>query len=225
LDGLASATELILREGSLEIGFNRGWKGEPAPSGIEDVFGQVGAFALLSDLGDSALVADLDAGIYTVEMRNPDETEGIALVEVYDVDTVGGFRLVNLSTRGHADSGDQALIAGFVLGEEIPRRVLVRAAGPALGGFDIEDRIADPKITLFDGDTILATNDDWGLGQDGILIASLGEATGAFAFAEGSADAALTRYLSAGRYTVQVEPARGSAGVALIEIYVVPDTY
>ena len=225
LAGLASATELILREGSLEIGSNRGWKSEPAPAGIEDVFGQVGAFNLLSGIGDSALVADLDAGIYTVEMKNPDETGGLALVEVYDVDSVGGFRLVNLSTRGYADSGDQSLIAGFVLDEEIPRRVLVRAAGPALDGFDIEDWITDPKITLLVGDTVLATNDDWNLGQDGALIASLGEATGAFAFAQASADAALTRYLSAGRYTVQVEPARGSAGVALIEIYVVPDPY
>ena len=57
------------------------------------------------------------------------------------------------------------------------------------------------------------------------MIASLGEATGAFAFAEASADAALTRYLDAGRYTVRIEPARGSPGVVLIEIYLVPDPF
>ena len=97
--------------------------------------------------------------------------------------------------------------------------------GRPLGAFDIQDRITDPKITLYDGDTVLATNDDWNDGQDGLLIASLGEATGAFAFAEASKDAALARYLEAGRYSVRIEPAGGSAGVALVEIYLVPDTH
>jgi len=221
----ASATELTLMDGDLEIAFNRGWKSSPVRADLEDLFSALGAFSLQSGTGDSALLADLGVGIYTAALRNPDNSGGIALVEVYQALDLDGVRLVNMSTRGYAGSGEQSLIAGFVLDEMIPRRVLVRAAGPALDSFDIEDWIADPKITLLDGDTVLATNDDWDLGQDGSLIASLGEATGAFAFGEASADAALTRYLDAGRYTVRIEPARGSPGVVLIEIYVVPDPF
>ncbi|RKX35515.1 MAG: hypothetical protein DRP71_03485 [Verrucomicrobia bacterium] len=222
---MASATELTLMDGDLEIAFNRGWKSNPLPADLEHLFSTLGAFNLQSDTGDSAILADLGVGIYTATLRNPDESGGIALLEVYDAHGLDGGRLVNLSTRGYAGSGEQSLIAGFVLDEVTPRRVLVRAAGPALDDFEIEGWIADPRITLFAGDTVLAMNDDWDLGQGGSLLASLGEETGAFVFAEGSADAALTRYLNAGRYTVRVEPARGSAGVALIEIYLIPDTF
>lgn len=222
---MASATELTLMDGDLEIAYNRGWKSNPRPADLEDLFSTLGAFNLQSDTGDSAILADLGVGIYTASLRNPDESGGIALLEVYDALGLDGVRLVNLSTRGFAGSGEQSLIAGFVLDEVIPRRVLMRAAGPALNGFGIEDWIVDPKITLFAGDTVLATNDDWELGQNGSLISTLGEETGAFAFTEGNADAALTRYLKAGHYTVRVEPASGSAGVALIEIYLVPNAF
>ena len=45
---------------------------------------------------------------------------------------------------------------------------------------------------------------------------------GAFALAPGSKDAALTATLPSGNYTVQASGVNGTAGVALIEIYVLP---
>jgi subtilisin family serine protease len=223
VDNPAETTNLVLRQGELELASNRGWGSSPDMSNIENLSVVLGAFGLKSNTGDSALLADIDSGVYTAVLTNPRESGGIALFEVYDALSLNEIRLINLSTRGFAGSGEMALIAGFTLIEAVPRRVLVRAAGPSLVDFDVVDRILDPKVTLFAGDHVVATNDDWTVGQDGALIASLGGMVGAFGFAPDSSDAALTRYLDSGSYTVMVEPADGSAGIALVEIYVVPD--
>jgi subtilisin family serine protease len=223
LTGFASATELVLRNGNLDIGYNRGWRSDPQTPDLQGIFDDVGAFPLLSDLGDSALVADLEPGVYTAALRNPDEAGGIGLLEVYDSLNADQVRLVNLSTRGVAGLGDRALIAGFVLNEMVPRRVLVRAIGPGLDGFSVQGRMDDPEITLFADDVAIANNDNWNSSPDSELIESLGEAVGAFALSEDSADAALVRYLGPGRFTVQLEPADGQEGIALVEIYMIPE--
>jgi len=223
--GVARSTELIFKRGGVEIASNRGWRNNPDSEKIEGVSVRLGAFDLQSDTGDSAILSGVGPGVYTVALSNPDGSGGVALLEIYDVLGLEGARLVNLSTRGFAGPGRGELIAGFVLEGEIPRRVLVRAVGPGLGPYGVVDPMPDPRITLFSGDEILAANDDWSIGQDGEEIVSLGDRVGAFSFVPGSADAALTRYLDSGQYTVRAESADGSAGIVLIEIYVVPDPF
>lgn len=132
-------------------------------------------------------------------------------------------RFTNLSTRGRVD-GSQALIGGFVVRGLASKRVLVRAAGPALTRFGVAGAVANPRLRVvaFDGRTI-AENDDWGqVGADAEGIMAAGENVGAFALTPGSRDAALVLTLDPGQYTVIVEGGDGSAGVALVEAYEVP---
>ncbi len=58
-----------------------------------------------TDPAESAIVMTLDPGNYTAIVRGVGETSGIALVEIYDIDTVSGVstdsKLANISTRGN----------------------------------------------------------------------------------------------------------------------------
>lgn len=129
-------------------------------------------------------------------------------------------RLVNISTRGTA-STTAKLIAGFVITEQ-HRRVLVRAVGPGLAPFGVPGPMADPFVTLYKGNLPQFFNDDWSTRPDVDGIKAAATAVGAFPLTTGSKDAAFVVELEPGAYTVQVEPATGTGGAALVEVYSVP---
>ncbi|MBL9201643.1 MAG: hypothetical protein JNL39_14125, partial [Opitutaceae bacterium] len=115
----------------------------------------------------------------------------------------------NLSVRTSLAAG-QNLIFGVVVGGG-SRDVLVRAAGPALANFGLTGVMADPRLELFNGTTSVFSNEDWPA-----TLAPTFASVGAFAFTNGSRDAAFVRALS-GPASVQ---ARGTgAGVVLVEAY------
>jgi hypothetical protein len=124
--------------------------------------------------------------------------------------------LLNISTRA-ALAANQVLTPGFVVGGTIPRRVLVRAVGPTLGtAFNVPGSMADPSLTVFRGQTQIATNNDWG---GGAALTALFSSVGAFALPVASLDAALVLTLPPGDYTAQV---RGTgAGEVIVEVYFV----
>jgi uncharacterized protein len=129
-------------------------------------------------------------------------------------------RFINLSTRGRVDSGENALIGGIVVHGVLPKRVLVRAAGPALGDFGVAQPLANPRLRVVNASNVtVAENDDWGTNTDLAAINTAVTQTGAFPFAAGSLDAATIVRLAPGQYTVVVESADGTAGIALVEAY------
>lgn len=129
--------------------------------------------------------------------------------------------LINLSTRGRA-SATEKLIGGFVVDQQ-SRRVLVRAIGPALSAFGVNDRMTDPRVTIYRGDVALHANSDWSAAaQGGGNVAEIMAQAGAFPLPLGSKDAVLVVDLPPGNYTAQAEPETGEAGVVLLEIYRLP---
>ena len=128
--------------------------------------------------------------------------------------------LINLSTRGRVGAGENVLIAGLIIQGLDAKRVLVRAAGPALSPLGVSNFLADPRIriTTLSGSAV-ATNDNWGEAANAAAIAAATAQTGAFAFATGSRDAAALLTLAPGAYTVIVESATGAEGIALVEAY------
>lgn len=118
--------------------------------------------------------------------------------------------------------GDNTLITGFVVSGTAPKRVLVRAAGPALAQFGVPGTIARPRIALMGGAGIVAQNAGWSASADAAAIATAASAVGAFPFANGSADAAVIISLQPGAYTVNISDAGGASGVALVELYELP---
>jgi len=127
--------------------------------------------------------------------------------------------LKNLSTLGQAGTGSQALIAGFVVQGPGAMQVLVRAAGPALTTFGVDNSIGQPLLTLFQGNAALGHNQGWGTAANADAIAAAASASGAFAFLPGSADSAILTTLGPGAYSATVASADGSSGASLLEIY------
>lgn len=136
--------------------------------------------------------------------------------------------LINVSTRAHVGTEAQVLIAGFVVDGIQPKRVLVRAAGPALTFYGVSNVLENPKYELrrIDPQTGLSTweadNDDWGVQRSGLLasdVARIASDVGAFAFAPDSRDAASVLSLAPGQYTAIVSGVDATTGSALVEVY------
>ena len=128
--------------------------------------------------------------------------------------------LVNLSTRGQVGAGEKQLIAGLVIQGNEPKRVLLRAVGPTLKNFGISSPLADPKLTVYTESQVkVISNDNWADFSDTSKLITLSAQFGAFPLISGSKDAACLVTLPPGLYTVIVESADGSEGVALVESY------
>ena len=137
------------------------------------------------------------------------------------VPRVSASQLVNVSARGLASPGADAMFGGFVISAGAPKKVLLRAAGPALAQFGVPGALAAPQLALFrDDGTPLAANSGWDAGPSAAQLAAAASAAGAFPFAPGTKDAALLVTLAPGAYTAQISPAANAApGVTLLEIY------
>src|SRR5688572_15989537 len=130
-------------------------------------------------------------------------------------------RLANLSVRALAAAGDNALTAGFVIAGPGPKRVLVRAAGPALSSFNVAGALLEVRLELYQGSAVIATNSGWDRDVDSSAVEEAARRVSAFAFARGSRDTALVRELAPGAYTARATPGRDGlpAGIALVEVY------
>ena len=180
---------------------------------------QVGAFPLTPGSRDAATQASLAPGTYTAIVGGG-TAGGSALIEIYDAETASNVtsRVMNISTRGRVGQGD-ALIAGFVITGDVRKKLLIRAVGPTLSSFGLTGLLADPKLDVLSGNTVIATNNDWTEAASVAQVNSTSPTVGAFPLNSGSRDAAVVLQLSPGSYTVQVSGAGTSAGTVLVEIY------
>ena len=122
-------------------------------------------------------------------------------------------RLVNLSARVRINTANGVVIAGFVIGGNAPKQVLIRGLGPVLKSVGVQDALANPTLKVYQGAELIAQNDDWAA-ADAVVFGQVG----AFALPAGSKDAALSLTLQPGAYTVHVGGS-GGTGIALAEIY------
>ena len=103
--------------------------------------------------------SDPNGVAYTAIMRGANNTTGLGVVEVYDLDLTVDSKLANIATRGRVDQGDNVLIAGTIVLGSGTTTVLFRALGPSTG---IPNGLEDPTLELHDGQGgIIATNDNW----------------------------------------------------------------
>jgi hypothetical protein len=146
----------------------------------------------------------------------------------------GSARLSGFSTRGLVETGDGALVGGFVIGGGAGtlKRLLIRGVGPSLrtAGFPAASCVPATQIRLFDSaGAVLASNEGWTTtGDAGAACAAAAAQAGDFpltAWAAGGGDSALVVSLRAGAYTAAVSPASGvpaayaTGHVGLVEIY------
>jgi hypothetical protein len=125
-----------------------------------------------------------------------------------------------MGTRAFVGTGEDILIAGFVISGSTSQTILVGASGPALEAFGLSGTLPDPQLQILDDNkNLVASNLGWGGSPQ---IASASATVGAFAWSSPSSDdSAILITLPLGSYTAQVSGQGGDTGLALIEIYAV----
>ena len=216
---------LQVMSGSQSLENNADWRTGGIAT-MRAAFSAVGAFDFADTSRDAAVLASVD-GSRTVWVSDTSDRTGVALAEVYDAQPDSAARLVNLSARNFAGTGENALIAGFVISGNVPKRLLVRGVGPRLQtGFGLTGVLVDPKVELYLSEagrsTLFAANDNWAEAGAGPTRAAFSTA-GAFDLPDAtSKDAALIVTAPAGAFTAQVTGVGNTTGEALIEIYELP---
>jgi len=176
-----------------------------------------------SDPLESAIIATLSPGSYTAIVQGVNGGTGVGIVEVYDLDAASGSFLANISTRGFVQSGDNAMIGGFIVVTR-PTRVIIRAIGPSLSQFRVPDALANPKLELHDATSLLGRNDDWQTTQLGGIITSdqVAEIQDSQLAPTNAAESAIIATLQPGSYTAIVRGVNNTTGNALVEVYAAP---
>lgn len=161
--------------------------------------------------------SDTNAAAYTAVMRGVNNTTGLGVVEVYDLDSGPGSTLLNISTRGQVGADPNALIGGFILGGTESKQILVRAIGPSLTQFGVPNALTDPTLELRNAQGgLVDSNDDWMNSPQKTQIQNSGLAP------TNPKESAVVQTLAAGQYTAVVRGANGGTGVGSVEVYQLP---
>ena len=216
----------LFNSNSVSIAANDNWGGGAA---LANAMASVGAFAFASATSRDAAVnaTDLAPGNYSVIVSGVGGSTGNVIAEVYDVTparalTPSSSRLINVSVLKQIPAGG-LLTLGFTIGGSTSKTVLIRVIGPALGlpPFSIGGAMADPALTLFNGNSVaIQSNDDWGASP---AIAAAAARVNAFSIGTTpTKDAMLLVTLAPGSYTAQATGNGGTSGLAIVEVYEVP---
>ncbi len=126
------------------------------------------------------------------------------------------MRLGNVASRGFVQTGDDVMIAGFILaGGNTSTDVLIRGLGPSLGTAGVHGTLADPTIDLRDANgTRIAFNNDWQ--EDAAQAAKI---TASGLPPHNPLESAIVATLPGGPYTVILAGNHSGTGIGLIEVY------
>ncbi len=191
---------------------NNNWRENPT----QEAQIQASGIAPANDL-ESAIYAALAPGAYTAIVRGSGSNgSGVALIEVYDLDQSASSKLDNISTRAFISTGDDIVIAGFMLGGQSGSdRVIVRGIGPSLTNAGVPDALADPTLELRDNNgALLVANNDW---QDDPVQAS--QLTSAGLAPSSNLESGIVTNLPPGLYTALLAGGNNGSGVGLVEVY------
>lgn len=132
--------------------------------------------------------------------------------QTYTLVKANPSKLANISTRGFVGSGEQVLIGGFIITEGA-KGILITAKGPSLSSQGIANPLQDPRLDLYLGSTLIASNSSWTTNSNATQIAASGAAP------TNNREAALQLNLEPGAYTVVVSSEDASTGVGIVEVF------
>ena len=190
---------------------NNNWQDDPVQKALIEATGIPPAHNL-----EAAIEARLMPGAYTAVMRGNNNGIGVGLIEIYDLNPGAGSKLGNISTRAFVSTGDNLVIAGFVLGgSSVPDSVIVRGIGPSLTALGVPNALANPTLELRDGNGALVMgNNDW---QDNAAQAAELSAAGLAPISP--LESGIAAALPPGLYTALLAGLDNGTGVGLVEVY------
>ena len=124
-------------------------------------------------------------------------------------------RLANISTRMEVLTGDNVMIAGFIIGGSTPKTVAITATGPSLVPFGITNPLANPTLTPVrqSDHAVIASNDDWQSDPHAAQLTAAGFAP------TNPLESGLYVTLPPGAYTAIVQGAGGDVGVSVAGVF------
>jgi sugar lactone lactonase YvrE len=175
-------------------------------------------FGLAFEATGNLIVADNENG--STDRYSPDGTKATVFHSDFNTPQFVAIeptqhQLLNISTRGTVQGGNDVLIAGFVVGGNGPvgTSILVRALGPSLAAFGVANPIPDPVIELRDSSgTLIASNNNWRDTQASAINATT-------LAPSDDRESAILATLRGGAYTAIVGSATGDPGTAVVEVY------
>ena len=158
----------------------------------------------------------MNPGAYTAVVSGKNNTSGVGLIEVYDLSQAVLAKLANISTRAFVSTGDNIVIAGFILGNNSGNdRIVVRGIGPSLTALGVTNALANPTLELRDSNgALLVANNDW---QDNPAQAA--ELIAAGLAPTNPLESGIAATLPPGLYTALLAGLNNGTGVGLVEVY------
>jgi hypothetical protein len=126
--------------------------------------------------------------------------------------SVGGVppvHLANISTRLAVGTGNNVLIAGFIVTGTQPKRIIVRGIGPSL---PVNENLADPTLELHESSGAVTANENWRDTQQDELKATTIPPSNDY-------ESAIVKSLTPGNYTAVLAGKGGTTGVGVVEVY------
>ena len=205
LDGKLQDPQLqLFNAEQVEIAANNNWK--ESPNQQEILNSQV---APTNDL-EAAILTTLQPGNYTAVVRGVNNTTGIGVAEIYDLDRAADSKLANIATRGFVQTGDNVMIGGFIVVGQAPQKVIIRAIGPSL---TLEGKLADPTLDLVDNNgNVMRSNNNWRDSQQAEIQATGIPPTN-------DLESAIVETLQPAPYTAIVRGFNNGTGIAVVEVY------
>ena len=119
---------------------------------------------------------------------------------------------LNIATRMRVQTGENVLIAGFIITGTGGKSVVIRGIGPSLAAAGIQGALQDPILELHYPGGFVNTNDNWKDTQ-----ASAIQATGLAP--KDDRESAFSYNLAPGTYTVVMKGKNNGTGIGLVEVY------
>lgn len=115
---------------------------------------------------------------------------------------------LNIATRLAVQSGDNVLIAGFIITGNTNKKVIIRGIGPSL---KFAGALQDPTLQLFQGNTSLATNDNWRENEAEVKATTIPPTD--------DRESAIVGTLAPGNYTAVLAGKNQTTGIGVVEVY------
>jgi hypothetical protein len=165
---------------------------------------------------EAAIDTTLNPGAYTAIISGKNNTLGVGLIEVYDLSPAVPAKLANISTRAFVSTGDNIVIAGFILGDHDGNdRIVARGIGPSLGSAGVANALADPTLEVRNSNgAVVGANNDW---QDNPTQAA--ELIAAGLAPSNNLESGIAANLPPGLYTALLAGVNNGTGVGLVEVY------
>ncbi len=194
------------------VASNDGWRVAQGSLFVEG--GQYHAYQPGNEL-EPALVVNLPVGAYTAVVRGKNNTQGIALIEIYDVSRGNGSKLSHISTRAMVGGAENVLVSRITLAGSSPLKVVARVLGPSLSRYGVTNPLVNPRLSFYNANgTLLHTSSNW---MENPVQANQLRTSG-YAPTD-PREPALMMTLPAGVYTAVVNGENNATGIALFDAY------